>query len=176
VYKLLDTNRELLEIVIRDIDRALAVLEPLMEKEVQTWSADDHKNYVIYTHGMKSTMANVGDEKLSNMAKELEQAGTIGNSDIIMQKTPAFIQELYAIKALGAQDNAQNLPAGTPEFLQDNIIAICEACRNYNKKAAKAALATLKSFAWPGEFETLLAKVDVLLLHGEFELIVDMFE
>ena len=169
-------SRELLEIIIRDIDRALAALEPLMQRDTQTWSSDDLKNYVIYTHGMKSSMANVGDEKVSNMAKELEQSGLNNDFATIVKKTPAFIQELHAIKALGAEESTKSAPAGNREIQQSNVASLCEACHSYNKKAAKAALATLGEYSWPKEFEALLAKVDVLLLHGEFEMVVDMLE
>ena len=164
--------KELLEVVIRDIDRVIAALQPLMQNN--DWTENDYKNYVIYTHGMKSIMSNVGNARLSAQAKELEDFGIRRELSIIKEKTPLFLQELLAIKAMGAANT--KVEKGNPEILQKNLNSLCDACRNHNKKAAKDALAALAEYSWTKEITNLIARIDEMLQHAQFDEIVKMFE
>lgn len=56
--------------------------------------ADAINDYRIHVHGLKSTLATVGNMRLSEMAKELEMAAKEGNIEIIKKKNPGFCKEL----------------------------------------------------------------------------------
>ncbi len=60
----------------------------------------DWKNYTIFVHALKSTMRSIGVEKLSAMAKELEQAGKQGREDYILENHSAMMEEYAQILEL----------------------------------------------------------------------------
>ena len=59
----------------------------------QYYENKDWKNYTTLVHAVKSTMRSVGVEKLSDMAKELEQAGKNSNEEYIVRHHDAMILE-----------------------------------------------------------------------------------
>ncbi|MCL2765697.1 MAG: response regulator [Treponema sp.] len=53
--------------------------------------------YVITVHGIKSALANISENKLSDDALKLEQAGNNRNFAVIVNETPAFIDALQSL-------------------------------------------------------------------------------
>jgi CheY-like chemotaxis protein len=56
-----DFSDEVKESFIRDTQRALKILEDLLEKP--EWGDDEYKSYTINTHGIKSALANIGETR-----------------------------------------------------------------------------------------------------------------
>jgi len=159
------------KLATQDINRALLVLQPLLSN--QNWSDSDYHNYIIYTHGMKSVLANIGLSASAAMAGELEELGKRQDIDTILQKMPRFICELNVI---AGQNHATttieaDAPKGAPAIWQIQSKKLAYACRTYDKNAAKTALAVLAAFAWPCEEKNKISKAKELLLHSEFEAI-----
>ena len=66
------------------------------------------ENYTIYIHALKSSMASIGAETLSEMAKDMEQAGKDGNIEYIEAHHEELMAEYERIIAmLLGQDSMQ---------------------------------------------------------------------
>lgn len=59
----------------------------------KAYDDEDWKNYVIFVHGLKSSMKSVGINKLSGMAELLEMAGKEENIDYINKNNEALLSE-----------------------------------------------------------------------------------
>lgn len=59
----------------------------------KAYDDEDWKNYVIFVHGLKSSMKSVGINKLSGMAEQLEMAGKEENIDYINKNNEALLSE-----------------------------------------------------------------------------------
>ncbi len=62
-------------------------------KSKKAYDDEDWKNYVIFVHGLKSSMKSVGINKLSGMAELLEMAGKEENIDYINKNNEALLSE-----------------------------------------------------------------------------------
>jgi len=83
----------LVKAAIIDFENALATLDMLFS------ASDDSRRldlnlYTITVHGIKNVLTNIGQPELSATAYQLEQAGSNEEMDVILDKTPAFIQAL----------------------------------------------------------------------------------
>ncbi|MGN0161037.1 MAG: response regulator [Lachnospiraceae bacterium] len=97
-----DFYKEMLELFCNSYDeRVTNVTEALQ--------AEDWKTYTVFVHGLKSTSLNIGGEKLSKAAKELEEAGKrIQKSDNdedkeFIRKHQKDVMNLYQATILEAQ-------------------------------------------------------------------------
>lgn len=81
---------EVLQLTSRDGQENKAKLQKCFDKQ-------DWKNYIILVHALKSTMINIGVEKLSRMAKELEEAGKRGDEAFIVKRHDAMMLEYAQI-------------------------------------------------------------------------------
>ena len=68
-----------------------------LDKIKQAYEEADWKNYVIYVHGLKSSMKSVGINKLSDMAKNLEIAGKKGDTAYIKENNADFFSEYIRV-------------------------------------------------------------------------------
>lgn len=62
-------------------------------KIIDFYNKEDWDNYVIFVHGIKSSMKSIGINKLSDMCKELEYAGKEKRIDFIKENHDKMIQE-----------------------------------------------------------------------------------
>ena len=93
-------------IFAQDAVKSIAVLEKICE-EIGRHGEGDLKNYTIQVHGLKSSLAYMGEKKLSAFALKLEQAGRSGDIALISSETPAFLAELGALAERYAAKNRQ---------------------------------------------------------------------
>ena len=71
-------------------------VESLQEKQsqiVESYQAEDWKNYTIYVHALKSSSLSIGGETLSALAKQLEFAGKAIQKDEETEANLQFIRE-----------------------------------------------------------------------------------
>jgi signal transduction histidine kinase/DNA-binding response OmpR family regulator/ABC-type amino acid transport substrate-binding protein len=80
---------ELAKIFVRDAEKAMTIL--------QSYENYDLQMYILNAHALKSALANIGETKLSDFARDLETAGKDKNTAFISDKTPAFLSELQAV-------------------------------------------------------------------------------
>ncbi|MCL2637984.1 MAG: PAS domain-containing protein [Oscillospiraceae bacterium] len=153
--------------VALDVKNAVTVLESLLY-EVTNSGNVDIELFTTTAHGMKSALANIGEKELSAVAYTLEQAGSAGEIEVILFKTPSFINQLRQLLKRLAQRGAGN-NNGTAALLQENLNKIKAACGQYKKRDAKTALSELKKKTWAMEINNLLDEIADFLLCGEFE-------
>ena len=161
---------QLTEAFCRDVERVIATLEPIHDNKYRR--SDDVHTYLISVHAMKSALANVGETELAALAGALEEAGSNGDTSVMLDKTPVFLDALRAaiekltpeIDDAGSESEDKNRT-----YLRENLLAIQAACAVYDKKAAKDALAALQQKAWTRSTKEQLDAIAVNLLHSDFE-------
>jgi HPt (histidine-containing phosphotransfer) domain-containing protein len=133
--------------------------------------AADISAYTVTVHGLKSALANIGETELSATAGKLEQAGRDHDADLIKNKTREFSAALKtAVEKIKASLRAPAAQAGGgDDDLKTALAKLQEACGNYDKKAAKDALAPLKDKTWPADIQARLDAIDARLLHSDFD-------
>jgi len=164
------------EIFARDAFKALATLEAISARN-DYGNEDDMRSYIINMHGMKSALANIGKMDLSAVALKLETAGREGKLDLVAAETSGFIsslrtftEELIPRKEPVDSDNTdENKP-----FLREKLLTIKAACGEYDEDTADETLSELMEAAWSQKTKELLTTIAELLLHSDFDEIVDI--
>jgi signal transduction histidine kinase/CheY-like chemotaxis protein len=154
----------------KDAQKAVGILEAIMKKDDLT--DDDIQSYIINVHSMKSALANIGEAELSSAAGKLEEAGRQRSLKLISEETHSFLaalSEIISIKNSGKDDiYNENIQEEDKLYLFEKLTVIQESCVEYDKKAAKTALAQLQQKKWPRQTGELLDKISEYLLHSEF--------
>jgi CheY-like chemotaxis protein/HPt (histidine-containing phosphotransfer) domain-containing protein len=161
---------ELARIFTNDAERAMAIIQGY---EARSYEGSDLQMYIINVHALKSALANIGETKLSGLAKDLEQAGREKNLAYITDETPAFLKGLRLVVdklKLGKEEHkAEEVSDEDMAYMRQMLMAIKEACAEYDVDAAMAALTELKQKPWPGEYGKLLDTISEHLLHSDFD-------
>ena len=163
---------QLAEYFIRDAKKAIKIISMIHENKCRREA--DVSAFIINVHSMKSALANVGENELSDEAAQLEQAGRENNIELILSSVPSFLEKLN--KVIEKLDNkeedaaAGEIGANAADLavFQEKLNAIQEACASYDKKAAKTALLELKKMNYRAIKEQ-LSSIDEHLLHSEFD-------
>ena len=143
----------------------------------------DIKRVTITAHGMKSALANIGEEAASASADALESAGRRNDTAFISDNTKDFIQRLETLlvkyrppDADGAPDANRGGNSASGEAYEDTaclteqLLLIKAACDAYDDTAAYAALDRLQALGWKTETAAALKRMrDMLFLHSDFE-------
>jgi len=87
---------ELEEIFLIDAENAVNLLEKLYVK-INDLNAKDMELYRVTVHGSKSALNNIGEKKLAEAARKLEQAAKENDLAVLEKETPAFIDSLKAL-------------------------------------------------------------------------------
>ena len=170
------SKRDLLKVIVQDIEKALTVLEDLLPK-IRNGDDTDLGLFTTTVHGMKSVLLNIGEAELATAALRLEQAGETGEMTEISTDTPTFVNALQSIVERHAPDGASNAASGAGDgslagdevFLKEKLGEIKSACERIKKRDARAALDELRAKAWPHETSEILDEISTCLLHGEFK-------
>ena len=169
------------EAFTRDAKKALNFLENLMRKG-DGISESELRTYTIHVHGMKSALANVGKTEPSAVAKKLEKLGRSGDIEAINNLTPAFISSLFEVlEEIAPKDrNAGGETADDSEenkkWLYEKLLVIKAACHEYDESSVENALNDLKNQVWSRPVEDILRIISELLLHSDFDEIVNVLE
>ena len=163
---------QLAEFFARDAGKAARLLATLSANRFRR--GDDLSAFIINVHSMKSALANVGQNRLSDVAAMLEQAGRDQNIEKILAELPAFLESLYSVinKIKPKEDETTAEDDGNEidiPFLHEKLQALMDACAEYNKKGAKSALGDLKAKTWPRSIREHLDEISEYLLHSEFD-------
>jgi len=161
---------ELSKIFVRDAGKAVATLEEIY-KRADSLNAEDLRSYTINIHAMKSALALIGENGLSQTAGRLEQIGRNRSIAEIASETPPFIASLHAtIERLtppteGASDDVYEDMA----FINEKLLVIANACVLYDKPEAKKALTKLRQIPLRRKTIDFLDTIAEYLLHSDFE-------
>jgi len=174
-----------------DANHAINVLEELAAK-FNNLDNEELESYIVTLHGIKTALANIGENELSDTAKKLEQAGEDRNFSLITNETPVFMNALSSMtKKLKSMEHPTNpiTPDQIQEtndvaeitredavFLRKKLDDIKAACQSFNIKDAKTALADLKQKTWPRPVCDICDEIYIGLLRGEFKKVVSDIE
>jgi PAS domain S-box-containing protein len=161
---------ELAGVFVRDAKKAINVLETICKKN--DLDDNDMQTYTINSHAIRGALANIGEEKLSEVAKKLEMAGRERDAAVIANETPDFLINLQDfIKKVTPKEKGGDSKTAESDmaYLQEKLVIFRAACVVYDKKAAKDVIIELKGKSWPRPIKELLNTLTEFLLHSEFE-------
>jgi PAS domain S-box-containing protein len=165
-------SRELAKIFMRDANKIIGILEAIYDKR-DNYADDDIQSYIINVHAMKSALAGIGENVLSDFARKLEEAGRGLVFSVMSKETPAFLNALREVikKITPNEDDGgvDDIRDDDLVYLNEKLALIQEACAEYDKKTSKKTLALLQEKTWPRKANELLDSVAENLLHSEFD-------
>jgi signal transduction histidine kinase/DNA-binding NarL/FixJ family response regulator len=132
----------------------------------------DIESYEITVHAMKSALANIGETRLSETARRLEQAAKEKNIAVMSQETPAFIDALKSlIEKLDSMKDLSDVRITGEDmaYMREKLLEVKTACAAMDKKSAKAAMDNLMHKKWPYRINDILDELSAHLLHSDFE-------
>ncbi|MDR2730361.1 MAG: response regulator [Treponema sp.] len=170
-------NANLAEIFVRDAKKSLNILENVYNDGLRR--TDDINIYIINVHSMKSALAIISEQQLSDMARKLEDEGRKKNIAYLLSETPAFLISLREVieKLTPEQDdtdiniideNSEDVKA----WLRKKLISVKDAAEVLDKKTAKTIMTELQQEKWKTGTKEFLDFIDECLLHSEFDDIV----
>ena len=162
--------------VLHDTENALIVLGNIYVK-LPDIDETEIKLYITTVHGMKSGLANLGEEELSNFALKMEKAGEERDFAFMLDEIPLFITALQSlIEKFGPEENYNAEISGdviiTEEsrvYLKEKLLEIKTACAAFNRNAVKAALEELSDKTWPARINNVLDDIAIHILHSTFK-------
>jgi len=169
----IEINPKLVKIFCRDAEKVIYTLR-------ETVAKGDLKLFTTAAHSMKSALTNIGEKEISEMAAALEKAGIIGNTEYIAAYVESFVETLEDL--MKRIRPAKTDDANDEEILEDiallkeQLRIIKTACEDYSNTPAYTALDRLKEKKWKTETNAMLEKIDILLLHSDFEEIASMID
>jgi CheY-like chemotaxis protein/two-component sensor histidine kinase len=166
----LQTDPELATIFIRDAEKAIAVLQGYEARNA--YESDNLQMYIINAHALKSALANIGETKLSGIAKDLEQAGRNRNTGVMIKETPELISALESLvvklKPAG-EDNDLEISEEDLNLLQDKLQKIKEACAIFDNDSVAKSLNDLRQKKWPNHTNAVFDDIAMHILHSDFD-------
>jgi len=127
--------------------------------------------FITTVHGMKSALANIGENLLSDAALKLEKAGGNNEIDVILEKTPEFLLSLRSLNDKIKRTVTKNSGLVSPDdivFLHSKLDEIKTACAKFIPGDAKKAIKELKQKTWPDAVNNTINDISLYLIRGEF--------
>jgi HPt (histidine-containing phosphotransfer) domain-containing protein len=173
---------EVRKFFVLDAERALEALAGLSAK-LDYLDDAEMKSYVVAVHGLKSSLANIGEMELSGLAFKLERAGQERDIAVVAEETPLFLSELRGVIAKvkprpehDAEYEETEASEEDTAYLREKLLALKAACAAYDKKTAKALLDELRQKTWPAKTKNMLDAIGLHLLHSAFKKAADAAE
>ena len=159
------TDKLLHESFIRDAQKTITWLE---ENYLQTDDEEILRKYIVIVHGIKSSLANIEETSLSNMALKLEKLSRENDIDQIKTLTPDFLNDLRTI--LNKLKSRQNELCADEDIddLIERLTAIQETTAEYDRKSALEIISEIKNYS--KETKKVLDIITEHVLHSEFEM------
>jgi len=165
------SSSELATVFTRDAEKALARLKTIISNAFRR--NDDFRQYIINVHAMKSALANIGENELSDTALKLELAARAENTQVIMAETNAFLEELDKVieKNRPKEGDGNSVTENSEDraYLAEKLRIIKTACENYDDVTANKELSELRQKKWLSFTNALLDTITEHLLHSDFE-------
>jgi len=159
-------NPLLIESFLRDGRKAVDIIKGLIGKDDFS-DTKSLEQFRITVHGVKSSLRNIGEPGLADVAGELEDAGRNGDIEIINSGSPAFLDGLQAliekIQPLQETNNIGEDPPDIKELLSD----LKEMCSDYNRRGALKIIADITTCT--SETRAILEAVKELVQNSDFE-------
>jgi CheY-like chemotaxis protein/HPt (histidine-containing phosphotransfer) domain-containing protein len=164
-------NPRLAEIFAHDTEKISAVLKAIHERNIYT--DEDMRAYIINIHGIKSALANIGETALSAFAFRLEAAGRKGDTAVLADETPAFLEKLFVTaEKIKPKDDGLSIAEDSKDdvaYLHEKLDEIHTACTEYDIRTAEDALGELQKKTWSSSVKKRLNAISEDLMHSDFE-------
>jgi len=162
----------LLDSFIRDARKALIFLERLCQKTGWTQNEEDLRKYTVFVHGMKSSLRNINEIKLSEFAYKLEMGGREKNIYLIESSTSEFISDLHVLLENLEQKCAANAASNDVEcedieVYRGKFLNIKNMCAEYDRKGILNIIAVMNKCS--KETRMVLEKIKDYITHSEFD-------
>jgi len=175
--KRISLNEELIAAAAHDVENALAVLEEMFS-EISVDNID-MPLFTTTVHGIKSALANIGENQLSNAALSLEHLGESKDIKAIsadiygfMDSLRSFLQKIKPPKADENDDGSHDVSDSDMEFLRGKLNDIKTASGKLEIKDAKKIMNDIKQKAWPRKITEVINEISLYLLRGEYAKVV----
>ncbi|MBE5940312.1 MAG: response regulator [Lachnospiraceae bacterium] len=129
------------------------------------------ENYRIKVHSMKSSAALIGAMKLSEDAKELENAARNADVDTIISKTPKFLEQWRSYKeklAICVEEEEKKQIEDVSEVLND-LQALQEAMENLDVDVADELMKKLQQYQYTDEINSKVEKLAITVVNLDSE-------
>ncbi len=146
---------------------------------LEAYKSEDFKNYTSYVHSLKSTSRTIGAMALSNLAKEMEDAGNALDVVKITANTPELIElysaveyELSQIPEITGSNNAsdnEDKEEISNDMLLDAYSSIQEICEIMDYDTLIYILNSLQQYKLPSEDEILVSKISDKAFHLDWD-------
>jgi CheY-like chemotaxis protein len=115
-------------------------------------ATDNLPLYVTYVHALKSAAANIGANKLSEMAKALELAGNQGDMEFIQTYNAKLLLTLETLlgninEAIKSDKREEHQGSVGMNLLKSELAKLAEAIDSVNPRAIKEAVRSVQPFA-----------------------------
>jgi len=153
---------------IRDAQKAVDWLQEHIHND--NLEDEEIRKFTVIVHGIKSSLWNIGEETLSEIALKLEKGGRNYDKVLIKTATPEFLEKLreLLIKFVSKQDgDSYAHDAVDIGDLCEKLHAIQEICADYDRKGALDLIGRMQYSS--KETKTVLDNIMAYVIHSEFE-------
>jgi signal transduction histidine kinase/HPt (histidine-containing phosphotransfer) domain-containing protein/ActR/RegA family two-component response regulator len=161
---------DLLEIFRRDAEAGFALLERVPDE-------DSLRSFITLAHALKSALANIGANELSQTAAFLEGAGREGDMPAIHSRLPSFREELAILTAriddLSASEQSEDREKPITPAMEEGLKHLREALDEKDFDAIDAALARLQALPPMEKMRGSISELADFILTAEFQKAAD---
>jgi len=176
LVKTSENPQDVKKFFIIDAENAISILEKF---NLNKMDDDQLKLFIVTVHGMKSALYNIGEKEFSDVAKNLEKAGTDRNFEEILSETQVFltILRVLLIKYKPAQNNTEaEISAEDDLYLREKLNNIKTACAAFDKNTAKSTLNDLRKKSWPSGVNSVFDDIAMNILHSSFKKVIALID
>jgi len=159
----------LLDSFLRDARNSLAILEDMCKQA--SWAENDEhlRKYTVAVHGMKSSLWNINETDLSDLANSLETGGRERNIKQVSELTPGFLKDLRILLDKLEETNGKNeeITDKNDDDVKEKLQNIIEMCADYNRGGALKLISEIERCT--KETRKTLKSIQQHILHSDFE-------
>ena len=164
-------DTQVYEFFLKDAEKSISILREIHSKKEITCK-DDIRDFIIYVHGLKSALGNIGEKELSTTAAVLEEMVKSDDYKSLYLELTDFLLKLETlVDKLTSEINNKNVSERDtdPVFLNEQLDAIYAACQEYDERTIDLKLTELKTKTWSAATTKLIDDITINLLHSNFE-------
>ena len=165
-------NALLIESFIRDAHKNVELIDELLKSDALK-NEEAMRKFTTSIHGIKSSLANIGEMTLSKLASKMEQDGKNNDVDSIKASAPDFLIEMRSLlKKIdeNKKSKAEELSAEAGKDivdLRDKMLEIQHFCADYDRKQVLFLISEIKNRSkWTN---VVLENIMNHVLHSDFE-------
>ncbi|MCL2440613.1 MAG: ATP-binding protein [Treponema sp.] len=166
----------LIESFIRDARKAVSVLEDF-KNSASLDTGIDLQKFTVTVHGMKSSLWNIGETMLSELAHKLEDAARNKNTGFIAESANNFSAELSVLLKKYEKKYGELTAGGITDENEDindiinKLQVIEEMCGDYNRKGVLDFITGINKCST--KTKAVMDEIKEFVIHSEFDKAVD---